>query len=189
MLGSARLRSFIAIAVTVGVLLGTTATVAATSPVPVDLRAAIFLRALAYERGLGSGSGNVEVGIVADPADAPDARAMASSLGDLRQAVRVGRRPVHVTRYGFQAQTAAELRSNRVDVVYLASGLGRDAARAVEARGRVVLCADKGLVGSGCMLSVEVHQQRPRLIVDLPRVERAGLRFDARLLRLARVVR
>ena len=49
------------------------------------------------------------VAIVADPQDAPDANAMASSFGDLRSAMRVGQRALRVTRYPYDANVASRL--------------------------------------------------------------------------------
>ncbi len=162
----------------------------AAQAVPIELRAAILLRALQYERGFGQGQGTAVVAVVAGAsgASADDGRHMAEAFAQVSRAS--GGRAVRVARvtHASAAQTAEALASMQPSVVYLARGveLGRE-LRAIE--GTIVLCAEPSQIGSACTVTVEVSGRTSRLVVDLPDAERFGLRFDARLLQLARVIR
>ena len=168
------------------------ASVAAAESVPVELRAAILLRALQYERGFGQGDGSAVLAVVASASggSAEDGRQMAEAFADVSRADRRGRavRVARVTHTSASA-TASALSELRPAIVYLASGvqIGRE-LRSLPS-GTVVLCAEPEQIGSACTVTVEVSERTSRLVVDLPDAERFGLRFDARLLQLARVIR
>ena len=74
-------------------------------------------------------------------------------------------------------------------MLYLPRGLYEVAERLGAQRGLIVLCAAAQGMERGCSVSVEVSGSSPRLVVNLAQAERAGLRFDARLLGLSRVIR
>lgn len=163
--------------------------------VPVDLRATILVRGLAYERNLATETGALKLVILgeASGSSSRDAVAFDTKVRSLAERFTVGARAIRSRRVTFvnPAQAMTAIREYDADAVYLAAGL-ESAASSLGDRlisdGRLLMCGSSTAVGRGCALSVEVHDNRPRLVVDLDRARRAGRNFDARLLRLARVV-
>jgi hypothetical protein len=85
--------------------------------------------------------------------------------------------------------SADELKKLAPEVLYLPAG-SESALPQVSALGRtIVLCGNADLVGKGCILSVRLVAGSSRLLVHLPSAESKGLKFDARLLRVAEVIR
>jgi hypothetical protein len=168
------------------------ASVAAAESVPVELRAAILLRALQYERGFGQGDGQAVVAVVASASggSAEDGRHMADAFASVSRADSRGR-PVRVQRvtHASASATASRLAELRPAVVYLARGVELGSELRSLPSGTIVLCAEPEQIGSACTVTVEVSGRTSRLVIDLPDAERFGLRFDARLLQLARVIR
>jgi hypothetical protein len=160
--------------------------------VPANLRAAIFLRALGYERGFASGSGTAKLIVVkgASGEAARDGSDMARAFQEILRASHLPR-PVTITQITHRdvATTAQALEEAHPSVVYLPRGTYDVAERLGAARGVIVLCASAQGMERGCSVSVEVSGSSPRLVVNLAQANRAGLRFDARLLGLSRVIR
>jgi len=159
--------------------------------IPAQLRAAILLRALRYEAGFARGRDAVNLVVIGRQSSSSDAQAMTQNFTQLGNSDAAGR-PVRVTMALVAADTdaAARVTATHAKIVYVAAGsesmLGRLSGLP---SGTIVLCADGASVGSGCVLGVEQAGQQSRLVVDLGRATSAGLTFDARMLRLARVVR
>lgn len=161
-----------------------------------QLRATILLRTLAYESHTAGGSGQLVFAVVGAPSgrSARDAAAMLDALRTLARRVTVADRRVRVVSVTHQsaARTASALDAAGADVVYVAtgtSGLSAALSGAHRSRGRVVLCGDPGDVSNGCVLSVETAGRGSRPVVNVGHARRAGLEFNARVLRLSRVVR
>jgi hypothetical protein len=90
------------------------------------------------------------------------------------------------------AKTLADLHAQKAEIIYVASGLESLVAAIPPSDGeikRIVVCADGADVAQGCTLGVELDGDKPRLVLNLKQANAAGLRFDAGLLRLARIVR
>lgn len=161
-----------------------------------DVRAAILLRAMAYERGLAGERGELRILVIGGRSgtSAADARGMTSALRQLSSQVRVAGRTLSVSAAPYEdaRSTLAAIRARRADVVYVARDLGdavSDLAGPLGADGRIMMCGDPSAVGQGCLLSVERNGSRMRVVIHLRLADAIGKRFDARLLRLSRVVR
>lgn len=159
-------------------------------------RAMVLLRALAYERGLARGSDELRLVVLigSSGAAAQDGRAMQEAFVALARRVQVAGRRLRVIPVEHEGarETLGAIRSARADVVYVARGLERAVSELgglVASDRRVMICGDPGGVGDGCMMSVERHGRRMRVVMHLRLADAVGKSFDARLLRLSRIVR
>ena len=166
--------------------------VALAQTVPSELRAAILLRALRYERSFASSRDAARVVVVSTSSSGSrsDASAMADAFRKLGRAQAAGRSlDVREVTISSASEGLSEVRGLSPKVVYVAPGANAISPGLARLRGTIVLCASGDDVKDGCMMSVEVAGESSRLVIDLPQATRAGLRFDARMLRLARVIR
>lgn len=163
------------------------APVATGQAIPSNLRAAILLRALGYEKTFASASDAASLLVLSGPGGARDGGEMTAALRQLAQAGAVSRKlAIEELR---DAASLAEVQKRAPAVLYVAEG-NEDALTVAAAVPRaIVLCGNPSAVGKGCMLSVEVFGSSSRLVVDTTAASKKGLTFDARMLRVARVIR
>lgn len=155
--------------------------------IPAALRAAILLRSLQYEKTFASGSGEATLLVLNGSGGAKDGGEV---LGPFKQIAASGAAGRSLKVESSNSDAAADETKKRAPaVIYVASGNEGALADLAKVRGVVIMCGDPALVGRGCLLSVESAGSASRLVVDLGRAEKAGLKFDARMLRLARVIR
>ncbi|MFW5925107.1 MAG: YfiR family protein [Myxococcota bacterium] len=167
--------------------------IASAQELPPNLRAAILLRAVAYERHFGASSGDASLAVV-DPGSgsgADHAAEMAQAFATLADKMRVADRRLHVLRVTGRSasKTARKLQRRNVELLYLAAPddpVQRELAEHFAERQTLVLCRK---MAPGCMVSAEADGSRPRLVVDVGHTRASNLSFDSRVLRLARVVR
>jgi len=168
---------------------------AAAQGVRAEVRSAVLLRALAYEAAFAGGSGEALLAVVgpeSGPA-ADHADEAATGFARLVRRMRVASRPVRVIRvtHRSNASTISALRAQGVAAVYVAPGLDGLAsaiAGGLSGRNATVMCV-AGEIGNGCTLGVERYGSGSRIVLHIGAMRAAGLTFDARLLRLARVIR
>ncbi len=163
--------------------------------VPHTLRGAIIVRSAGYERGFADRSGEAVILVVQlkSEASASDGDGMTKVLSQLSKQAKVGGRRGRVVQITHEssAKTLEQIRSHRAEIVYFAAGLEQEIQN-VPVRDtvpRILVCANGADVSRGCTLGVELDGDRPRLVLNLTQANAAGLRFDAGLLRLARIVR
>jgi hypothetical protein len=155
--------------------------------IPSNLRAAILLRALQYEKVFASGTAPAVILVLGGSAGSRDAAEMTAALQKLANAGATARKVVVEEVRG--DASASELARRSASVVYVAEGNETVLPIAVSLAGAMVLCGDASAVGKGCMLSVEPSGTSSRLVVDLGAATKKGFTFDARMLRVARVIR
>ncbi|WP_437690321.1 YfiR family protein [Sorangium sp. So ce176] len=167
----------------------------AAPSVPYELRGAILLRSLGYERGFTSRTGTAVLAVVggASGESAEDSRAMATVLSKLAAKTTVARRPATVQRvtYTSKAQLAEALRAGGAEVVYVARGLAAAIPDIPPREGaviRIVVCGDGDDAKRGCAVAVGLAGAKPELLLNVKHANAVGLRFDPQLLRLARIV-
>jgi len=168
----------------------------AAALVPSPLRAAILARSAGYERGFSERSGPAVLAVVMGKsgAAADDGRAMVGVFNKLLKDTRLGGRQARVIQITHDSvpKTVDELKSQRAEIVYFASGLESMVSSVPAHEGeirRILVCANGSDVGVGCTLGVELDGDKPRLVLNLKQANATGLRFDPGLLRLARIVR
>jgi hypothetical protein len=155
--------------------------------IPSNLRAAILLRALEYEKVFASNKDPAMLLVLSGSGGAHDGAEMTAALRQLAQA-GAGSRKVVVDEVKGES-TTADLMKRAPAVLYVAEG-NEAALGALDAIPRaIVLCGNPSAVGKGCMLSVEPFGTSSRLVVDTAAATKKGLTFDARMLRVARVIR
>lgn len=164
--------------------------------VPAERRAAIVLRAAVYERAFSSRRDDIQLVVIGgvEARSQADALQMGRAFRALARRLKVGKRSLRVS-VAFPASSAAAVdlvREQSPDLVYVAIGLddvNRALARDAGQGRRIITCGNVADVGRGCVLSVERNGKKARLVIDANGARRAGLRFDGRLLRLARLYR
>jgi hypothetical protein len=160
---------------------------ASAQAIPGNLRAAILLRALEYEKVFASSKDPALLLVLTGPGGARDGAEMTAALKQLAQAGAGSRRVVIDEVKG--ASSTDDLMKRAPAVLYVADG-NEAALSSLEAIPKaIVLCGNPNAVGKGCMLSVEPFGTSSRLVVDTAAAGKKGLTFDARMLRVARVIR
>ncbi|MBM4361586.1 MAG: YfiR family protein [Deltaproteobacteria bacterium] len=161
--------------------------------VPVGLQAELLLRAAAYDREMGARArprlSLLLVTAKGDAGSVASGAAFRRALGVSPQIAGVG---VDLTEQSFEgvAALAARCRAG-VAVVVLSSGLAAavpELARALEGANllSVALVADD--VSRGAVLGFDLVSGRPKLVVHLSQAQKQQVRFNAQLLKLARVI-
>jgi len=158
-----------------------------------QVRSVILMKALGYERTVSSRSGTLVVAVVV-PGNGPAAAEGAAMYDALRLTPGnvVDGRSLQVRKVAFDSkdQVQSSLAKQGAEVVYVPEGMDDLSASLRDAGARLlILCGDPTAVGKGCLMSVEAQSQGSRLVLDARGAEEAGFSFDARLLRLSRVVR
>lgn len=164
------------------------ATARAGDLLPANLRAAILARALGYEKSFSSEKASATLLVISGGPGAADAKAVTAALEPFVRGGSVGR-PVALDSVDLAAASIDELKRRGATVIFVPAGNREIYTKLADFLRVIVLCSDPADVGQGCMLSVEVAGKTSRLVVDAVRAERAQVRFDARMLRLARVTR
>ena len=177
-----RLGRLFVVSLTASILTG--AGLVSAQEVPIPLRAAVLLRALAYEKGFANDATPAKI-VVAGTGKAT--AEIAGVTAALTQLAKGGNREIAVVKHEREAVDDT-LRSLGADVIYVATGSNAVLA-AARRSDSLVVCGDPHDVGKGCVLSVESAGKSSRLVIDLTEADRKGLRFDARILRLSRVIR
>jgi hypothetical protein len=168
---------------------------ARAEPVSVGFRAAILIRALGYEHHAAASSEDFKL-VVVGATQGPglvDGRTMFETFSGLSHRLRIGKRSIQVVSLIHRdlGATRAQLERLAPHGVYFASGLERVASSSAEvlrAVGAVTMCADGAELAEGCVLGVQATEEGSVLVIHLGQSRRAGLSFDARMLRLARVL-
>jgi hypothetical protein len=178
----ARTRSVRALALVLCVL---GASLAHAQAIPSNLRAAILLRALQYEKVFASSSETALV-VVLVGSGSRDGTEMTAALKQLASA---GAIPRKVSVEEVREANTPDLQKKKPAVLYVAEGNEAALGAAAGVAGALVLCGDPNVVGKGCVLSVEAAGSSSRLVIDLATASKKGFTFDARMLRVARVIR
>ena len=167
-----------------------TAVHASAQTVPVNNRAVIVFRSIAYWRGVPDSE--IKIGVLTSSGD-DDAAEMATAFAALANRVDVGGRSVRVLRISYSDASSVRdaVREHGVHVVYVPEGLTREATgvrRALGRANRLLVCTDPEAVGDGCHLAVEASGRSARVVISSEAARSSGVRFDARLLQLSRLV-
>ncbi len=164
--------------------------------VPLPLRAAIMVRSVGYERTVTERPGEAVLAVVIGSSGkgAEDGKAMLAVLTKLQDEVRIGHRKVRVVPVTHESaqKTSDELKRLRADIAYFAQGLEgdiQDVSPEPEGTTRIVVCADGGDMEPGCVLGVELADNKPRVVLSMKQANAVGLRFQPEFLRLARILR
>lgn len=173
---------------------GATRARADDATVPAELQAKIFLRALAYDRGLPEGGGPLVIAVVylaGDRASEALRGDIARALGSQAASRTLKKREVHVAEVAWTAAGGrSALQANAAAVVYLCAADGllaksvRPVARDLHLRS---VGASPALIDD---VAVAVTQESgfPKLLINLAVSREEGMALDSELLKIARVV-
>ena len=155
--------------------------------VPINLQAAIFMRALAYEKGFVADTSPALILVLGGGKAQKDATEMVAALRAFAGAGGAGRK----TRIEEAPADLSldELKKRAPQVLYVPQGAEAALANVSTLPKTIVLCGSPEAVGKGCILSVRLVSGSSRILIDLPGAEGKGFKFDARLLRVAEVIR
>jgi hypothetical protein len=130
-----------------------------------------------------------------DSESAADARMMYDIFQGLSQRLHVATRSLRVVFVSHRdlPSTRGELSRLAPQAVYFGIGLeplAKATSDMLEPRHAVTMCGDGAELGEGCVLGVQAVDTGTgsELVVQLSLGRRAGLSFDARLLKLSRVL-
>jgi hypothetical protein len=161
--------------------------------VPVELQVALLGRIVRYERTYMAQSTPARILVVTRSGDPQSTRAGAEFIARIRREERLGSREITVSAHEFTSarSLAATVERERIGIVYVAPGLGREIgaiASALAGQNVLTVAAVGGDVERGAVLGFELVSSRPRIAVNLTRARSQRLRFNSQFLRIARVV-
>lgn len=153
---------------------------------PIDVQVDLFSKVLPYDKGFPERKANgLTVAVVFVPKDDASRLAKDSVLSHLQAYARIARHPVKT----LEVPEDLLPKTDGIDVVWLCSGVDVEAVLLqLERTGALGVTAEESAVEAGIPLGLLIRGQRPRVAVNLASAERLGVRFDARLLRLAEIV-
>ncbi len=183
-------------AVAAGVLLGASLAFGQAT-VPPDLQASIIARMLGYDRALKARVGpGVEVGVVFKASDAASSKVQADIVKAFKalEMPKVQGLPITCVAHAFKDATSLGDWASRdsIDVLYITPGLDAemDAIRGVARDKKLVTISPvRALVEHGLALGVVIKGDTPRILVNMPVAQTAGMDLDPKLLQLSEVIR
>ncbi len=165
--------------------------------VPPDLQAGIIARMLSYDRSLKTRVGTgVDVAVVFKPSNAASSKAQADVVAAFKalEPHTVQGLPLTTVAHAFKDPAALADWASResIDILYIAPGLDSDvdAIRGVARDKKLVTISPvRALVERGLALGVVVKGDTPRILVNMPVAQTAGVDLDPKLLQLCEVIR
>lgn len=163
---------------------------------PIEIQHALFVKILALDRDLTARVGEeLVIGVVYQPeiraswaAKDDFMRAMAMSSVHRIRGIPVRGVPVEI---GSLEDLARDVERHRIDVLYVGPMHALDVSR-IAALARALdintLTGIPAYVGSGLAVGICLQGKKPEILINLEAARAEGARFNAQLLRLARVV-
>ncbi len=163
--------------------------------VPPNVEAALTAKVAGYDRHLVARAGAVVKVLVVEQPDDPVSRRTAEFFADAMHDIdRIGGLPHDElrTRYTGAEALAKAVRESGAAIVFLSSGLAADAAAIGDALANVSVLsvgAEPGAVARGVVLSFDLVQAKPKLLINLSRARAQGVDLPAGVLGLAGIYR
>lgn len=167
---------------------------AQVASVPVSLQVQLLSRVVQYERSFSArAAAGAVVLVVSKPGNAVSSRTAGQIADALRRLGRLGPVAIEVEELAFSTPAALgeRVRTRSAALVYLSTGLTDSVAGiAGSLSGNTVLSvsAADADAAQGAVLTFELVEASPRLVVNLDQARRQRVTFSAGLLRLARVI-
>lgn len=169
----------------------------ADEPLPVDIEAAIHLKVLSFDANLTDRPGErITIAVVYEPSDPESVKqsaAIRAALATLAKRVTVQNKSVLIATIPYNpVSLVADLAAQRSDVIYVCSGIQREAVSAIvvaaRPRNTPTLTNARHAVMWGLAIGVIRVDDKPKIIVNLAAVKYLGMKLNPALLRLAEVV-
>ena len=165
--------------------------------VPLDLQTSIFLKILTFDRTLKERAWpELKIGILYR-SQAKDSEKTKDDLVAILKGLKkeeVGGLPLTYSAVGFSSPEELEktLRSEKIRVLYITPGNGEDIPSIAKISKELKILTITGVakwVDRGISVGIGLKGRRPQIIINLPSSRAEGADFDARLLKLAKVIR
>lgn len=170
--------------------------------VPVEAQMSVLLKALQFDRSLGSRAGEeIVLGVAYQSRFRESVRTRDAVLRSMAgpPVPEVLGIPVHcvaldLSKLDLTAETILDSLTigERLDLLYVAPLRAFDLSRLIRmtrARGITSMTGVPEYCRAGVSLAVDLRHERPEIMVNLPAARSEGADFSARLLRLARIIR
>ncbi|MEZ4233024.1 MAG: YfiR family protein [Polyangiaceae bacterium] len=168
---------------------------AATPELPVSRQAKLISKLASYDRNFRSRAGQVALTLVVyRDEDVDSERTAQLMLSELGHRSNVGGLPHAEEREVFRGSEwlAGRVLEGGIAIVYLCPGLeaAMDAiADALSGKDVMTIGSRAGFADGRSVVSFDLVSGKPKLIVHLPQAKRQNVKFSARFLRLAEVIR
>jgi hypothetical protein len=163
--------------------------------VDADRQVMILLKVLTYDRQFESKAGAlVKIGIVYVESDAASVKA-ANEIGttlDKYKDKPIKKVPFSfvMVKYTTAAEVEAEIKSKKINLLYVAPGNTKnlaDLVRISQAYKLTTMTGIKEYRDKGLAVGVAIEREKPRIYINLPASKSEGSEFDASLLQIADV--
>jgi hypothetical protein len=160
---------------------------AAEIEVPPDVRAALTLRILEYDRGLLKWAGSsLRVGVVSKGGESAYRKGLD---GKTAQGLTLA-----TSQTGPAAESAIKewIQREKVDLLFVSSDAGQAASAALAAAAALKvpsLVSTRDQFDAGAALGIVVRDEKPHILIRLESAKAAGMDLDPKLLRLAELIR
>jgi hypothetical protein len=165
------------------------------APVPPNVEANLTAKVAAYDRRMPARAGSVIKVLVVEKADDPASRRTAEFFADALQHVGpIGGLPHEEVRVSYAGPDALarSVREHGAAIVYLSSGLAADAPAIGNALANVSVLsvsAEPAAVVQGVVLSFDLFEAKPKLLINLTRAKAQDVDLPAGVLELAKIYR
>lgn len=162
--------------------------------VPVSLQLQLLARVATYDRSFAAqATAPAVVLVVVRRGNAESSRSAAQIEAGLRRTATLAGRPVTVERHDFASAAAlrSAVQSRSAAIVYLTPGFAGDASAIGQSLDGLTVLSVSAVgadADNGIVLSFELVEARPKLVVNLRQARRQGVQFSSQFLRLARVI-
>jgi len=165
--------------------------------VPLDLQVSLILKSLSFDRALRERAGEeLKIGVLWLPR-VPDSRAAKDDLSAILGGYahrEVEGLPItyKLIEYSSSDKLKKEIGSGGVDLLYITPGNMDNIAAITQVTQRLKLLTVTGIVGwvdKGVSLGIGLKEGKPQIVVNLESSKAEGVDFDARFLRLAKVIK
>jgi hypothetical protein len=169
--------------------------VAGAQGVPVNLQAAIFFKALAYDYNLQAKSVNeLTIVVVTDSKSASQKSALAGGFSKI-SGQKLGSKTIKVTFVSVSGAGDLEpkVASEDGNIMYIAEG-SSDAVlnKMIQIAGKQkipTLCGSEALVTKGIAIGLTVEDGKPKIIINLAASQKQGMKLSSKLLRISKIIK
>ncbi|MCB9588219.1 MAG: YfiR family protein [Polyangiaceae bacterium] len=168
---------------------------AATVELPVNRQAKLISKLASYDRNFKARAGDVaRILVVYKDSDVDSERTAQLMLAELGRRSKVGGLPHTEERESYRGASWLESRvvEGGLAIVYLCPGLESEmetVAEALTGKDVMTIGSRAGYAERRAVVSFDLVSGKPKLIVNLPQAKRQNVKFSARLLKLAEVIR
>lgn len=163
--------------------------------VPIPLQASLLVKVASYERNISDRQGEMLTILAVLKEGNSESRQAATQLKRaLADEKMIAGRPHRFEEVTYQDSfsLAKEIQRSEAHIVYLTPGFSNSEIRAIAQAFASIPVLSVGALASyvpaGAVLGIDLVSGKPKLVVNLPQAKKQEVKFDAGLLKLARVI-